>query len=140
MSDITIGDQRTSQGRTVTEADLLVWGGLVHDFTPLHFDAQLMGESFFGRTIAHGYIAMNFSIGLFFPAHRTWISPGKATRSTGWDEVRFHHPVRPGDTLRCRRTIIAVDGDRVSHRVEVLNQSGETVMSGTEHLELDSGS
>ena len=131
-----VGDERTSQGRTVTEADLAIWGGLVHDFTPLHFDAHLMSESFFGRPIAHGYIAMNLSVGLFFPVHRAWLSPGTTTRSAGWEGVRFHHPVQTGDPLPCRRTITALDGDLVSHRVEMLNQTDEVVMSGIEHLEL----
>lgn len=73
-----VGDQRTSAGRTITDADIRVWAGLVHDFTSLHVDTELMRHSAFGRPIAHGYVALNLSIGLFFPEHADWYEIGKS--------------------------------------------------------------
>jgi acyl dehydratase len=127
-------DQVVSQGRTVTEADILLWAGLVHDFTPLHVDAESMRESFFGRPVAHGYIALNLAIGLMFPGLADWYAPGRAVLTTGWREVRFLGPVHAGDTLRCRRTVRAVTAEGAEHLVEVVNQTDDVVVSGVEIL------
>jgi acyl dehydratase len=37
-----LGETRESQGRTITDADVLTWAGLVQDFTQLHVDAEYM--------------------------------------------------------------------------------------------------
>jgi acyl dehydratase len=60
-------------------------------------------------------------------------------RSTGWKAVRFTNPVKIGDTIRCRRTVIDVvsEDDKVKsveHQVEVSNQRGELVMTGLETM------
>ncbi|MDR2504279.1 MAG: MaoC family dehydratase [Deltaproteobacteria bacterium] len=63
--------------------------------------------------------------------------PGKASfGSPGLDELRWLRPVRPGDTLRLRLTILAVtpsqsknDRGTVSSMLETINQHNETVMS-----------
>lgn len=129
-----VGEVRLSQGRTITDADIVNWAGLVHDFTPLHVDAVLMRNSPFGRPIAHGYIALNLSIGLFFPEHAAWLAPDGRDRSLGWTDVRFLAPVHVGDTLRGRRTVTAVEAGVVTHLVEVLNQDDVVVLSGRESL------
>jgi acyl dehydratase len=129
-----VGEQVVSQGRTITEADICNWAGLVHDFTTLHVDAESMKDSFFGRPVAHGYIALNLAIGLMFPALAQWYAPGHSSRSTGWSDVRFLAPVHAGDTLRCRRTVLAAGPDGVAHRVEMINQDDTVVVDGVEKL------
>ena len=56
--------------------------------------------------------------------------------SPGIDELRWLHPVRPGDVLRIRVSVLEATRSRsrpdrgmVRTLVEVLNQSGEIVMS-----------
>lgn len=134
-----VGTTRTTSGRTITDTDLHVWAGLVHDFTRLHFDAEHMKDDPFGRPIAHGYIAMNLSVGLMFPTLADWYSPNGADNSLGWADVRFLAPVYVGDTLTCRRTITEVAETEMRHRVEVLNQDEVVVMSGEERLALRAG-
>jgi acyl dehydratase len=135
-----IGARRLSQGRTITEADIRVWAGLVFDFTSLHVDAEMMRESDFGQPIAHGYIAMNLSVGLFFPEHSGWYSPTDSTRTSHWEQVRFLAPVFAQDTLRCSRTVVDVDPGEppcfVTYLVEVINQHDTVVMSGREHVQI----
>jgi acyl dehydratase len=138
ISPVT-SEQVISQGRTVTEADIRTWAGLVHDYTALHVDAEVMGHSFFGRPVAHGYIALNLAIGLMFPGLADWYAPGRAQLSIGWTDVRFLAPVYAGDTLRCRRTVRSAAADRVDHLVEVLNQDDTVVVSGVEHLMVPPG-
>lgn len=129
-----VGDTVVSQGRTVTEADIVNWAGLVHDFTTLHVDAETMSQSFFGRPVAHGYIALNFAVGLMFPGLADWYAPSREELSTGWHDVRFLAPVHSGDTLRCRRTVLEVGPESIQHRVEMVNQDGTVVVSGIEQL------
>jgi 3-hydroxybutyryl-CoA dehydratase len=133
-----VGDYRISQSRTITESDIRTWAGLVFDFTSLHVDSDLMRASMFGQPIAHGYIAMNLSVGLFFPEHARWYAPDEHMRTSGWRDVRFTAPVFADDTLHCRRTVEAVDAGEppawVRHLVEVVNQDGVVVMSGHETL------
>jgi oxepin-CoA hydrolase/3-oxo-5,6-dehydrosuberyl-CoA semialdehyde dehydrogenase len=109
----------------------------VHDFTTLHVDAEAARTLTFGERIAHGSIALNLSVGLFFPVHAQWLTREGTMRSVGWTGVRFTTPVRIGDTLSCTRTIVETDGadDRPStvvHEVKVTNQNNELVMSGRE--------
>jgi acyl dehydratase len=139
VSDFAVGQSRRSQGRTVTEADLLAWSGLVHDFTTLHIDAEAARTLTFGERIAHGSIALTLSVGLFFPVHATWFAGDGGQRSAGWAKVRFTAPVLIGDTIHCTRTIVessrTADGlVELVHDVQVVNQRGELVMSGRETL------
>jgi acyl dehydratase len=135
----TVGEMRQSQGRTISEADILTWAGLVHDFTTLHVDAETTASLFFGERIAHGSIAWSLSVGLFFPTEADWYTAHNTVRSTGWKAVRFTNPVKIGDTIRCRRTVtdvVSEDGQvkSVEHQVEVRNQRGELVMTGLETM------
>jgi acyl dehydratase len=135
--EFAVGDSRVSQGRTITEADILAWSGLVHDFTPLHVDAEASKAGFFGERIAHGSIALNLSVGLFFPSDRQWLTGFGSLRALGWQNARFTHPVRIGDTLRCRRTVVEIATPNpqsfvVTFDVEVYNQHDEPVMVGQE--------
>jgi acyl dehydratase len=65
-----------------------------------------------------------------------FLSPRSALASPGIDELRWLKPVRPGDVLSLRVTILDARPSRsrpdqgvVRSRVEVLNQHGEVVMS-----------
>lgn len=126
-----VGESRESIGRTITDADLVTWGGLVHDFTRLHFDQEHMKSTPFGQPIAHGYIALNLSIGLMFPELAHWYAPHGADVARRWSDVRFVAPVFVGDTLRCRRTVTAVTESDVHYLVEVI-KGDQVAVSGTE--------
>jgi acyl dehydratase len=139
VTAFTIGETRQSQGRTISDADILAWAGLVHDFTTLHVDAETTASLVFGERIAHGSIAWSLSVGLFFPTEADWYTAHDTLRSTGWKAVRFTNPVKIGDTIRCTRTItdVVFEGGNVrsvEHQVEVRNQRGELVMTGRETL------
>ena len=136
-SHFVVGDSRESVGRTVSEADLTTWGGLVHDFTQLHFDQAHMANTPFGRPIAHGYIALNWAVGLMFPEHAAWYAPDGSDAVRRWSDVRFLAPVFVGDTLNCRRTVKELKNDEVHFRVEMLKE-GTPVVAGTEIVSLTS--
>ena len=65
-----------------------------------------------------------------------YLARGAALASPGVDELRWLQPVRPGDVLRVRVTVLEARRSRskpdrglVRTRIEALNQDGEVVMS-----------
>jgi acyl dehydratase len=64
------------------------------------------------------------------------LAGGATLGSPGIDEIRWPKPVRPGDVLTARVTVLdvvpsrsKVDRGHVRIRYEVRNQAGETVMT-----------
>jgi acyl dehydratase len=65
-----------------------------------------------------------------------WLSPESSLGAAGIDELRWPKPVRPGDTLTVRGTILEArrSGSRpdrgiIKSRAELTNQDGDVVMS-----------
>jgi acyl dehydratase len=65
-----------------------------------------------------------------------FVSPAGNLASPGVDELRWRLPVRPGDVLSLRATVLEARRSRskpgqgvLKSLVEVLNQKGEVVMS-----------
>lgn len=103
------------------------------DPQPFHTDPERARSSMFGTLVASGWhtgcIAMRLLVdGL--------LSRCAAQGSPGVDHIRFPHPVRPGDRLTGRYTVLEVSGSerrrhvgKVLGRTELFNQRGETVLS-----------
>jgi monoamine oxidase len=129
FEDYTVGAQRVTSGRTITEADIVIHAGHTGDFFPHHVDAEFARQSQFGQRIAQG--TMIFAIGIGLTASR--INPAAFTY--GFDKLRFIKPVFIGDTLRTRVTVKHKQDDpkrpeagRVVEACEILNQRDEVVM------------
>lgn len=135
LEDYGIGEQRTTTGRTVTEADIVMHAGQTGDFYPHHMDAEWCATQPFGQRIAHGTLVFSVAVGMT----ATVINP--RSMSYGYDRLRFVRPVFIGDTIRVRTTIM----DKRDHKrpgygilvekVEALKQGGELVLT-CEHLHL----
>ena len=104
-----------------------------HDPQEIHTDRQAAANGPFGGLIASGWqtvtVMMRLLVGGFLPGAASLGSPGI-------DELRWTRPVRPGDALRVRVTILEATRSRsrpdrgmVRTSVEVLNQNNEMVMS-----------
>ena len=129
FEEYTIGDSRTTLGRTLTETDFVVHAGHTGDFFPHHMDAEFMKSQPFGQRIAHG--TMVFSIGVGLTA--TKINP--VAFSYGYDKLRFVKPVFIGDTIHTQLTITRKEVDakrrghgRVWELTEVFNQNNDIVL------------
>lgn len=112
--------------RTITEADVANFAGVVGDFHRIHMSDPFAEEDteFDGR-IAHG----NF-IAAAVEALVSEMNPHSF--SYGHDNVRFVEPVLPGDTLSVRREVVEKedyddDYGRIVYRYEAENQDGELV-------------
>src|SRR5438874_10340119 len=73
FDDLSVGQEWESQGRTVTEADIVNFAGLSGDFNPLHVDHEFARGTPFRRPIAHGLLVMavGSGLGLYAPPMRT---------------------------------------------------------------------
>ena len=135
FEDLQVGHSLLTHRRTVTEADIVAFGGLSGDFFYMHFDDEAAKASAFGQRIAHGYFVLSAAAGLFVhPA------PGPVLANYGLDTLRFVKPVAIGDTIQARLTCkrkIDKAGRKpgepaqgvVAWDVQVSNQHGELVAS-----------
>jgi acyl dehydratase len=67
-----------------------------------------------------------------------WVSPESSIGSPGVDEIRWPRPVRPGDRLRVRATVLEArrstskpDRGIVKSLAEVVNADGDQMMKVT---------
>jgi oxepin-CoA hydrolase/3-oxo-5,6-dehydrosuberyl-CoA semialdehyde dehydrogenase len=129
FEDLAIGDSLLTHRRTVSEADIVNFGGISGDYFYMHFDEIAAKESPFGKRIAHGYFVLSAAAGLFVSP-----APGPVLANYGLDTLRFVKPVGIGDTIQARLTAKRKidkkkDQGVVAWDVEVTNQNGELVAS-----------
>lgn len=135
FEDLQIGDSLLTHRRTVSEADIVNFGGVSGDYFYMHFDEIAAKDTQFGKRIAHGYFVLSAAAGLFVSP-----APGPVLANYGLDTLRFVKPVGIGDTIRARLTAKRkIDRNKkdpngvgqgvVAWDVEVTNQDGELVAS-----------
>ncbi|MDM4765841.1 phenylacetic acid degradation bifunctional protein PaaZ [Pelomonas sp. SE-A7] len=134
FEEIQVGDSLLTHRRTVSEADIVNFGGISGDFFYMHFDEIAAKDTQFGQRIAHGYFVLSAAAGLFVSP-----APGPVLANYGLDTLRFVNPVAIGDTIQARLTCKRrIDrGNRpdqppqgvVAWDVQVMNQRGELVAS-----------
>ncbi|HEY0523351.1 MAG TPA: MaoC family dehydratase [Stellaceae bacterium] len=118
--------------RTVTEAEIVEYARQF-DPQPFHTDPEAARGSIYGGLIASGWhtagMMMRMLVDHFIPRESSMGSPGI-------DELRWLKPVRPGDRLRVRVSVVETKRSMskpnrgiVRSINEVLNQDGETVLS-----------
>ena len=129
--DFSPGQVRESEGYSLTE-DEIVEFAKKYDPQPFHTDREKAKQTVFGGLIASGWqtagICMRMLCDLYLLESASLGSPGV-------DELRWVKPVRPGDTLRLKSTVLETrasasrpDMGTVRSRSEVYNQRGELVM------------
>jgi len=104
-----------------------------YDPQPLHTDLDAARRTQFGGLIASGWQTAGWMMRLVVEHYLSHVA---SLASPGVDELRWTQPVRPGDTLSVRATIVETrpsaskpDRGLVRTLFEVLNQRGEVVMS-----------
>ena len=134
FEDYVIGSERSSMGRTITEADIVLHAGQTGDFYPHHMDAEWCKTQDFTPRIAHGTLVFSVAVG------QTAGEINTAAFSYGYDRLRFIKPVFIGDTLTARCIVKEkrdhpkrADHGFVVETVESTNQRHETVLA-VEHL------
>jgi acyl dehydratase len=75
------------------------------EFDPqsFHVDPVVAADGPFGGLIASGWHTAALTMRLLV---ENYLSPEASLGGAGVDEIRWPHPVRPGDTLRVRATVV----------------------------------
>jgi acyl dehydratase len=114
----------------VDEAAIVEFGRR-YDPQFLHVDPERAAEGPYGGLIASGWQTMATAMRLFVD---NFLPDGASMGSPGVDDLRWLAPVRPGDVLHIRVTVVSTRVSRskpdrgiVETRVETLNQRDELV-------------
>jgi 3-hydroxybutyryl-CoA dehydratase len=118
--------ERASFTKTVTEADVTTFAGLIGDFNPLHVDAEYARKSRFGRRIAHGM----FTGGLISAVLGNKLpGPGGIYLN---QQIEFLAPVYIGDTVTATVEVTAWRPEKriLTLKTDAHNQDGTQVVTG----------
>ena len=135
FDEIEIGEEYESPGRTVTEADIVLFAGMSGDYNVVHTDAELMKTSIFGERIAHGLLGLSIQAGLLARAMKPYATIAPA--ALRW---KFKGPIKIGDTIRVRAKVIGKkagpepDAGLVTLERILMNQRDEVVQEGETDL------
>ena len=118
--------------RTLSEEDIVRFAR-EYDPQPYHTDAEAARSSPFGGLIASGWQTCGVTMRLMCDGYLLETS---CVGSPGLEELRWLKPVRPGDALRLKTTVIeSTPSAKQAHRGtvlflwETLNQDGDVVVS-----------
>jgi acyl dehydratase len=132
FEDFPAGDVRESAPRTVTREEMLTFAR-AYDPQPFHLDEAAAQRSIYGGLIGSGWLTVAVMMRLLWD---TLLQDAVSLGSPGADEIRWLKPVRPGDTLRARFTVVEgvpsrsrPDRGVLRTFTEMLNQRDEVVMT-----------
>jgi acyl dehydratase len=134
FEDVEVGEVHEFGEYHLTEDEVVEFGER-YDPQPFHVDAEAAEESMFGELVASGWHTASMSMRMLVEG-----PDGGEERasmgSPGVDELRWHQPVKPGETLSLRTEVLEKrpsesrdDRGYVKSRLETYNGDGELVMS-----------
>ena len=132
LEDYVVGSVSEFGSMTVEEADII---DFARRFDPqvFHIDPEAAKKSFYGGLIASGWHTSGMMMRLFVDHYLSWAA---SLGSPGIDELRWTRPVRPGDELSIRVTVLEANRSRskpdrgvIRSFVEVFNQNHEVVLT-----------
>jgi len=132
FEDFTPG-QVIELGRYTITRDEIIAFAKQFDPQPFHLDEEAAKKTIFGGLLASGWHTAAISMRLLYDGVvKDTVSLG----SPGVDELRWVKPVRPGDTLSARLTVLEcvpsrskLDRGVVRSAIELRNQHGEVVVT-----------
>ncbi|ELZ06046.1 MaoC family dehydratase [Natrialba asiatica] len=128
--DFSVGDTQEFGNYTVEKEEIIAYGKK-YDPQPFHTNEDAAEESAFGGLIASGLLTAGIGQRMLV---ENFIHGSRARGSLGIDNLRWRHPVRPGDTLSMKTEIVEKeiwndDYGIVSVSIEIRNQEGEIAAS-----------
>lgn len=119
-------------GSAEVSAESIIAFARQYDPQAMHIDPAWAAQGPFGEVIASGWQTIGLMMRMFVEHYL----PSGGLAAPGIDELRWPRPVRPGDRLRVRVTVLEArpsqskpDRGLVRSHVEVLNQADEVVLS-----------
>ncbi len=132
--DFKTGETITMGSFSLSEADIVDFARR-YDPQPFHIDKAAAEKSFYGGLIASGWHTCCAVMRLMCDSY---LLDSASLGSPGMEELRWLRPVRPGDVLTAKRTILdsrpslsKPDMGIVKSKWEIFNQRDECVMSMT---------
>ena len=130
FEDLTVGSVYEYGDYLLTE-DEIVEFARKYDPQPFHLDHEAAKGSIFGGLAASGWNTAAAMMRMLVDHH---LSPATSMGPPGIDEIRWTKPVRPGDRLSLRITVLESIPSRskpdrgvVKSLTEVLTQDGDVV-------------
>ena len=130
---LTEGYKFTTRGMTIPDAAIFLYASLTGESHPAHEDDIYAKNSIFGRRVVQGLLTLSICQG-FLSKEYGIIEYGKA--NLGINDVKFKHPVFPGDTIRVRGEVTSVRASKkdpenkiVRIKMTGFNQNEEEVIS-----------
>lgn len=121
-------------GRTVTEADNVLFTTLTMNTQSLHLDAAWSQETEFGERLVNSMFTLSTMVGLSV----SQLTQGTIVANLGFGEVSFPAPVRIGDTLYAETRVVGTrpsasrPGQGIVELAHTMrNQRGEVVAQAT---------
>jgi 3-hydroxybutyryl-CoA dehydratase len=113
--------------KQLSQEQVQLYAGATGDHNPIHVDQAFARTTPFGGTIAHGMLVLaSISEMMAASLGEDWLRHGKL-------HVRFKAPTRTNDTI----TAGAVQNTAGAYAVEVRNQAGDVLISGTAEVARD---
>lgn len=96
FEDLTTGDIiHHPIGRTITEADNVLFSSITMNPQPLHLDEHFASQTQFGQRIVNGILTMGLVVGLTVSD----LTQGTIVANLGYEKVQHPLPVFHGDTI-----------------------------------------
>lgn len=102
FDDLQVGMRTHTAGRTVTEADVVLFGGLTGQLHPIHTDAQHAATTPVGHRTPQGMLLVSYALGLL-PLHD---SPAIVLRQ--FKDITFKRPGRIGMTIHAAARVASL--------------------------------
>ena len=121
FEDLTVGMTAT-YGKTLTDADVLMFTGVSGDTNPLHQNREFAEQTQFGEPIVHGMLTASLIstlIGTRLPG------PGCIYMD---QSLKFTVPVRVGDTVTAKVVIAELDSKRAFAVLDTICLVGDQVV------------
>ena len=132
LEDFQPGQVREFGNYHVTEQEIVDFARK-YDPQPFHVDAEAARQSIYGGLIGSGWMTCAIAMRMICDGY---LLNTASMGSPGVDNVRWKLPVRPGDVLRMRMTVLEVrpsqskpDRGIVRTAWEVINQDDDVVMT-----------
>jgi len=132
FEDYLAGEVLEGGDHLVTREEIVTFASR-YDPQPFHLDDDAARDSIYGGLIASGWMTCSIVMRMLVDHV---MSPVSSMGSPGIDELRWLRPVRPGDRLRVRVTVVETrrsssrpDRGIIRLHQEALNQHDEVVLS-----------
>ncbi|MBI4494251.1 MAG: dehydratase [Chloroflexi bacterium] len=102
FDELQVGDRLISKGRTITEADLVLFSMLTQDWADIHTDSEFVSRTVFKKRIAHAGLTLAACCGLLR------VPPDSPVEGLfGMNHIRFAAPVLVGDTIHADLEVVS---------------------------------